>query len=136
MSDDPRIKRVLKRYPKDSTTPDAAIELDGITTASLQAALGVGPEDPLFSPCELSWPAIEFFHDQLGIELDSGAFDYFLHTYVRRESVKEYYADKSRPEFPGGPAPEGGPPVPAPPGKRWYAVRPKDGKEHFEQWDE
>jgi len=136
LPDDPRIKRVLKRYAKDSQFSDASIELEGISTEQLQRAFGRAPDDPLYRPMELAWPQIEFFGTLLGMEMDSGAYDYYLHSYVRKECVTEVFADKTRPYFPGGPAPEGLPPIPVPPGKVWLAVRPKDGKEQFLQFDE
>jgi len=134
MLDDPRMKRVLKRYPKDSQTFDASIELVGVTTLDLQAVFGCAGDDLLYSPRQLGELQLSYFRDMFQVEFDCAHFDYFLHTYVRREHTTEYFATQSAGPHP---APEDGPPSSTVrPGKVWVPVRPKDGREHFLEYDE
>jgi hypothetical protein len=79
---------------------------------------------------ELDDHALAHFAQRMGIEFDRSQFDYFLHSYVRSEHLESYYNDPTVTSFP---APENGPPskIPLEKGLRWFAVRPKEGKEQF-----
>jgi hypothetical protein len=131
MLDDPRIKRVLKRYPKSDQFSDAAIDVSSYGDLALLEACSREHVDDLSRPIELDHHALAQFGQRMGIEFDSAQFDYFLHSYVRSECMDDYYDDST---VTSRPAPEGGPPskIPCPEGAEWCAVRPKDGKEHFE----
>lgn len=128
MLDDPRVKRVLKRYPKHVQFSDASIDLSPYGDAFLLTALRCEDEHGLARPVELDEQAMSYFAQYTEIEFDRSEFDYFLHSYVRTEHHDDYFND---PNIIAYPAPEEVK-VPIEPGWRWIAVRPKDGKEHFE----
>ncbi len=130
MIDDPRVKRVLKRYRKDSQFSDASLELADITLTELQSVLERDSADPIYSPIELNTAQVDYFAWLIGVEFDQGQYDYFLHTYVRQEFIEEFFADKSR-AFRSAPAPEGELPANIAPDKVWCSVRPKDGREQY-----
>jgi hypothetical protein len=134
MPDDPRIKRVLKRYRKGEQFPDASVELTNLGVDELLQACRCDEANSLNLPKELDDYAIVYLSRRMGIEFDSACFDFYLHSYVRSEFVSTYFAD---PSITSRPAPEDGPPpgVPLPEGMRWFAVRPKDGKEHYEAFE-
>ena len=129
-TDDPRLKRVLKRYRKSEDRCDAALDVTRLGLGGLREALGCAEDDPLVAPHPIDAVAAQRLADGYGIPLDLGAFDFFLHTYVREECVSDYYADPT--PWPLA-SPESGPPtkIPLPPGMRWVAVRPRDGREHY-----
>jgi hypothetical protein len=131
MPDDPRIKRVLKRYRKGEQFPDASLELTDLGVDELLQACRCDQANALNLPKELDDYAMSYLTRRLGIEFDSAAFDFYLHEYVRSEFRSTYFSD---PSITSKPAPEDGPPpgIPLPAGMRWFAVRPKDGKEHYE----
>ncbi len=131
MLDDPRIKRVLKRYPKDGQFSDASIDVSNYGDAALLEACRCQHVDDMSGPIELDDHALAHFTQRLGIEFDRNQFDYYLHSYVRPEFFETYYDDPSATSFPMS---EDGLPsnIPCPDGAEWCAVRPKDGKEHFE----
>src|SRR6266436_5408661 len=120
MPDDARVKRVLKRYPREAQLSDASIEVTGISTADLQAAFGCAADDPIYTPRQLAGPQMAFFRDRLKAEFEPGEFDYFLHAYVRSEHTNEYFATPSAGPHP---APESGPPGNIMPDKVWVSVR-------------
>lgn len=133
MLDDPRIKRVLKRYPKDEPFFDAAMDLSRLGDAELLRACRCQNVDSFATPKELDDYATAHLGQALGIELDRVHFDYFIHSYVRSECVSDFFTD---PSVTSKPPPEYGPPskTPLPKGMEWYAVRPKDGREHYEAY--
>ena len=131
MLDDPRIKRVLKRYPKADQFSDASRDVSAYGDTALLEACGCRHVDDLSAPRELDDHALAFFAQRMGVEFDSSQFDYFLHSYVRSEFFETYYDDPTVTSFPmceDGPPPK----IPCPEGAEWCAVRPKDGREHFE----
>lgn len=130
MNDDPRLKRVLKRYPKGENLADASIDVTALGLPLLQEALGSTADDPLMSPRELDDHAIAFFSTRLGADFDGRAFDFFLHVYVRKECDDAYFRDPS-PRDQTAPPEEGPPAKLLPKGMRWISVRPKDGKEQY-----
>ena len=134
MLDDPRIKRVLKRYRKNEQFSDAQIDVSSLGDAHLLEALRCRDVYELTRPRELDHHALACFARHMGIEFDGGEFDYFLHSYVRSTFLDSYYKD---PAVKSKPAPEGGPPakIPLPAGTQWFSVRPKDGEEHYEAYD-
>jgi hypothetical protein len=130
VTDDRRLKRILKRYRKMEDHPDASMDVTALGIARLRTLLGCAEGDPLIAPSPLDAGAAARFGAVLGVVLDADEFDFFLHCYVRAECVTEYYADPAaRPLA----SPENGPPtkIPLPKGMRWLAVRPRDGKEHY-----
>ena len=130
MIDDPRLKRVLKRYGKSEEQFNASLDVTLLGLAQLRKALGCTEDDPLIAPHALDAQGASRLSRVLGIPLDTNEFDYFLHSYVRAECVAEYDADPTvgllAPPEDGRPAK-----VPLPAGMRWLAVRPRDGKERF-----
>jgi len=128
MLDDPRIKRVLKRYRKDDELSDGSMDVTSLGVAELLKACRHDEVRSLNSPIELDEQARAYLARRMGIEFDVGQFDYFLHAYVRTESVLH-----DDPTCLSYPAPESGPPakIPLAEGKRWVSVRPKDGQEHY-----
>jgi hypothetical protein len=130
VTDDPRLKRVLKRYRKLDEHPDASIDVTALGIVQLRTLVGCAEGDPLIAPRALDSEAAARFGAILGVPLELEDFDFFLHCYVRTECVTDYYADPTaRPLA----SPENGPPakIPLPKGMRWLAVRPRDGKEHY-----
>jgi hypothetical protein len=134
MLDDPRIKRILKRYPKGENLSDAFIDVSSLGDAELQKACRLYGENFLESPRELDGYALTHLSQRMGISFDSNYFDFFLHAYVRSEFRSAYSDD---PTVTWKPAPENGPPerIPRPSGTRWRSVRPKDGEETWEAWE-
>jgi hypothetical protein len=134
VDDDPRIKRVLKRYRKDDKFSDASMDVTALGLAELLQAVRSEDADYLTAPKELDDDAVAHLSRVMGIEFDRDQFDYYLHSYVRQEFLSEFSADTS---IASRPAPEGGPPdkIPRPRGTRWCSVRPKDGQEHYEAYE-
>lgn len=134
MVSDPRIKRLLKRYRKDSNLVDATIDVSHIRLDELLRACSCNSDKDLVRPKELDDRALSFFSRALADTFDRGQFDFFLHSYVRTEFVASYYED---PTVTSKPAPESGPPakIPLPEGTHWVSVRPQDGQEHYEAYD-
>jgi hypothetical protein len=134
MLDDPRIKRVLKRYPKDDQFPDGSFDVSTYGDAALLEACRREDVDEMSRPIELDAHALMCFSQRMGIEFDCSQFDYFLHSYVRPEHMEAYYGD---PTVTSRPAPEDGLPakIPLKKGLRWFAVRPKNGNEQFEAFE-
>lgn len=135
MLDDPRIKRVLKRYPKDDQFWNASMDVSQLGDRILLEACRLDDADEFSRPVELDEFALEHLAQRMGIVFDQSQFDYFLHSYVRSEHKEAYYRDRTVTSFP---APEDGPPskIPLEEGLRWFAVRPRDGKEHFEAFED
>lgn len=131
MLDDPRIKRVLKRYPKSDQLSDASMDVSNYGDLALLQACQRESVDEIAGPVELNDHALDHFQQHMGIEFDRSQFDYFLHSYVRSEFFETYYDD---PTVTSRPMCEDGPPekIPRPDGTEWCAVRPKDGRENFE----
>ena len=135
MLDDPRVKRVLKRYPKEDQFSDASIDVSGCGDLELMEACRRDDVDDLSLPIELDDRALLHLGQRMGIEFDRARFDYFLHSYVRSESVDEYCND---PTVTSRLPSENGPPSNLPfmeSGVRWFAVRPKGGREHYEAFE-
>lgn len=130
MDDDQRLKRVLKRYRKSVEFCDASMDLPQFTLAQLQGALGRGEDDPLMSPIQLGDAARAWLSAQLGMPLDSAEFDYFLHVYVRRECLADYYSGELG-RGPTAPSEDGPPLNLLAKGMAWASTRPKDGKENW-----
>lgn len=129
MQDDPRLKRVLKRYPKAGEWADASMDVSAVGLTALQQAVGAPPDDLLMSPRELDERAQAWLAANLGMPFEDN-FDYYLHVYVRRECDEEYFRD------PGARTatapPEDGPPAKLlATGMRWASTRPKNGKENY-----
>jgi hypothetical protein len=127
-TDDPRIKRVLKRYLKNEDFPDASLELTGISLEELQSMCSCSAAD--FSvPRELDGYALVYFTNRMGMNFDASQFDYFVHSYARREFCSPDRVPEDGIHFPC----EDGPPakIPLPEGTRWVSSRPKDGKENY-----
>ena len=133
MLDDPRIKRVLKRYQKGGTLSDGIMDVTSLGVAELLQACRLPEVRSLDAPKELDDQALACLARRMGIEFDRSQFDYFLHSYVREEFCPSYYEDTS---VTSKPAPESGPPskIPIPKGMRWVSVRPKDGREDYEAY--
>lgn len=126
--DDPRIKRVLKRYLKCEEFSDATLELAGIGLEELQSMCGCSADD-FKSPRELDGCGLVNFTNRLGVSFDASKYDYFVHSYARREFCSP---DRVPPEGLNLPY-EDGPPakIPLAEGLRWVSTRPKDGKENY-----
>jgi len=97
MLDDPRIKRVLKRYPKDDQFSDASIDVSSYGDLALLEACR---REHVSGPIELDDHALAHFGQRMGIEFDRSQFDYFLHSYVRSEFFETYYDDPTLTSFP------------------------------------
>jgi hypothetical protein len=126
MRDDPRIARVLKRYPKDDIYFDATIDLSGLTIDELRAAFRALPADRDVRPRRLDDFAMKYFDRFWPGYFDAESNDYFMHTYARREFISDN-------EELGVPS-EDGPPsyIPLDPNLKWLAVRPsEDGNENY-----
>jgi len=134
MPDDPRIKRVLKRYQKNGKFSDASIDVTSLGVTKLLEACRGSNASFLDAPRELDDAALAWLAARLGIEFDRGQFDYYLHSYVRAEFLLSYYED---PSVTAKPPPESGPPtkIPLPKGMRWVSVRPKGGQENYEAYE-
>ena len=133
MLDDPRIKRLLKRYPKDEIFSDASVDVAGVGDSHLLRACQRSDIDALVLPIELDEHALSYVATRIYLPYDMQQFDYFLHSYIRAECVESVYADPTLKSYP---APENGPPakVPLPPGTTWFSVRPQEGQESYEAW--
>lgn len=133
MDDDPRIKRVLKRYRKGDDAVDAALEVSGVDLDELLAACGGRQLRDLLRPRHLTPSALAFFARRFQAPMDDRRYDYYLHSYLRREYADSWIAST---EAGPAPAPEDGPPasIPRPAGTRWLPVRPRDGEERYEAW--
>ena len=127
-ADDPRAKRVLKRYPKNEQFSDAHLDLTGISLEALGTACRCAP-DKFWLPRELDDYAISCLAHWLKLEFDAGAYDYFIHSYARREACS---AERVPPKDLPLPC-EDGPPtrIPCDQGLRWVSARPEDGEEHY-----
>jgi hypothetical protein len=134
MLDDPRIKRILKRYPKSDKFSDVFMDVTSLGVAELLQVCRCGEARCLDAPKELDDQALSYLARLMSIEFDRGQFDYFLHSYVRSEFFPSYYDD---PSVTSKPPPEFGPPpkIPLPKGMHWVSVRPKDGQEHYEAYE-
>ena len=133
MFDDPRLKRVLKRYEKGSNLSDASIDVSNLGVGELLKACRCASLADLSAPKELDETALAHLSKRMDIPYNIEQFDYFLHSYIRAEHVEAYYAD---PSVTSMPAPENGPPskIPLSPGTAWRSVRPKNGQESYEAW--
>lgn len=130
-SDDPRIKRVLKRYEKDAQFRDAHIDLEAVSLEALNVAFGFPPEDEFKSPRKLDEYAIACFEQWMGIELDAGIYDYFIHPYARREFCSAEHVPEEGLNLPC----ENGPPtrIPLAEGLRWVSTRPEEDGENYKE---
>lgn len=128
---DPRIKRLLKRYRKGDNFVNAIIDVSHIELDELLKACSCSNERGLVSPKELDDHALAFFSRVLADRFDHAQFDFFLHSYVRTECVGSYYSD---PTVTSKLPPENGPPagIHPPEGTRWVPMRPQEGQEHYE----
>ena len=131
MLDDPRIKRVLKRYRKGERFFDASMDVSAYGDIALLTACRCEQVEDIADPRELDEYALEYFAGLLETVFDTSQFDYFLHSYIRSEFVDSYFDDPTVTSFL---SPENGPPskISLEKGLRWCAVRPKDGRERYE----
>jgi hypothetical protein len=97
MLDDPRLKRFLTYYPKESDEPEGEIEIAGLTASELRQILGLEAGCPLVDVYEVSPEAAGRLSELLGVELDPRAFDYFFETVVRKEYLSTYYEEEGPP---------------------------------------
>jgi len=135
MRNDPRIKRLLKRYPKGEQFFDASIDVSHLELQEVLDACRCPDVAGLTLPKELDDHALSYFARVFGAAFDQAEFEYFLHSYVRTEFVSSYYDD---PTVTSKPPPENGPPgkIPIPKGMRWASVRPRNGREHYEAYED
>lgn len=132
MIDDPRVKILLKRYPKGSAYFDATIDLDDIPIDGIRQALRISESNRDARPRPLDAHAIHCFSRYWPTAFDTDAFDYFVHLYRRKEAdqVPLNLGDAVF-QLP----PEDGPPtaIPLPEGTQWLSVRPaEDGLENYQ----
>jgi len=134
MPDDPRIKRVLKRYRKGEDLPDAAIDITAMGAAQLLWAFSADNPDFLTAPKELNYHTLSKLSTIMAMEFDREQFDYYVHSYVRREFLEDFFSD---PSITFKPAPENGPPskIPLAKGLHWVSVRPRDGEETWDAYE-
>jgi hypothetical protein len=127
-SDDPRIKRVLKRYLRNEEFSDATMDLSAIPFVELQKMCHCSA-DKFQAPLELDGLSLVNFTNSMGVSFDAGKYDYFVHSYARREFCS---SDRVPPQELHLPC-EDGPPtkIPLAKGLRWVSARPKDGLENF-----
>jgi hypothetical protein len=127
--DDPRIKRVLKRYLKNNEFSDASMELTGISLEELQSMCSCSPVD-FKGPRELDGLALVHFTNRMGVSFDASTYDYFVHSYTRREFCSP---ERIPPQDVSLPC-EDGPPtkIPLQKGMRWVSSRPN--KKGLETW--
>jgi hypothetical protein len=127
-TDDPRIKRVLKRYLKGAEYFDASLELTGISLEELQSMCRCSADD-FKAPRELDGYGLISFTNRMGMAFDASQYDYFVHSYVRREFCSPDRVPAAELNVPC----EDGPPakIPLPKGTHWVSVRPKDGQENY-----
>jgi hypothetical protein len=128
--DDPRLKRVLKRYRKNEEQSESYLDVTALGLATLQVVADVARSDAMISPKQLDGASLTRLSAKMGIPFDTVTFDYFLHTYVRQEFVGEYYRTKGSHLKA---SPEGGPPetIPIQEGYSWVSVRPENDREHY-----
>ena len=128
-NDDPRVKRVLKRYEKDAQFSDAHIDLEGISLEALNAAFRFSPEDEFESPRKLDEYAIASIEQWMGLGFDGGIYDFYVHPYARREFCSEERVPQDGLNMPC----EDGPPIriPLEEGLRWVSTRPVEDGENF-----
>ncbi|MDD5139276.1 MAG: hypothetical protein PHY43_03325 [Verrucomicrobiales bacterium] len=129
-TDDPRIKRVLKRYLKNAQFSEASLELAGISLRELQAALRCASDDNLSSPRELDEFAMAWFTNRMQMAFEAKAYDYFVHSYIRREFCSSERVPPDDLRF----SCEDGPPkrIPMPEGyDSWVSARPENGQENY-----
>jgi hypothetical protein len=126
---DPRIKRVLKRYFKNDDFSDASLDLTGISFEELQSMCSCSA-DGFNKPRELDGLALVHFTNRLGMSFDASQYDYFVHSYARREFCTPGRSIPKDIKFPC----EDGPhiKIPLPEGTHWVSARPD--KEGLEQW--
>ena len=84
LSDDPRIKRVLKRYLTGEDFSDATMELSGISLEEIAAMCRCSSND-FNAPRELDAYSLVNFENRMSMSFDSSKYDYFIHSYARRE---------------------------------------------------
>jgi len=134
MKNDPRLVRLLKRYPKDDDFFDASIDVSHLELEQILQICQCQKDSDLTLPRELGEFELSQFGKIFGFDSDRSNYDYFLHSYVRAEFVSSYYSD---PTVTSKPAPENGPPskIPLPEGMQWFPVRPKEGREHYEAYE-
>jgi hypothetical protein len=127
-TDDPRIKRVLKRYLKDDEFSESSLELTGISLEELKSMCSCSA-DGFKAPRELDGYSLVNFTNRMGMSFDASKYDYFVHSYARREFCSP---DRVPPKELGLPC-EDGPPtkIPLQEGMRWVSTRPEDGKENY-----
>jgi hypothetical protein len=126
-AEDPRIKRVLKRYLKNNEFVDASLELTGISLEELQSMCNCSA-DGFKKPRELDGLVLVHFTNRMGMCFDASKYDYFVHFYARREFC---LPDRGVPNGLNFPC-EDGPPakIPLQKGLHWVSARPdKDGLE-------
>ena len=131
MLDDPRIRTVLKRYPKGAALSDACLDLEGVPVTELVAALRMAPEDRDAKPRPLDDYAVAYFSKRWPQAFDTTRYDYFVHRYLR-----DGLDPAQNTEIPYPPE---HPPQNIPRGKamRWVSVRPaEDGYENWEAYEE
>jgi hypothetical protein len=129
-TEDPRIKRVLKRYLKGEEYSSDSMDVTGIGLENLQSACRCD-SDGFRLPKELDGYALVCLTGWMGINFDASEYDYFIHSYVKRECVSP-----EKPFLDGIDLPsEYGPPtkIPRPEGTRWVSVRP-DPDDGTERW--
>jgi hypothetical protein len=128
-ADDPRIKRVLKRYLKNDEFSDASVDLTEISFEELQSLCSCSA-DGFNKPRELDGLALVYFTNRMGISFDASKYDYFVHSYSKREFC---LPDRGVPTglfFPCEDGPHAK--IPLPEGTHWVSARPdKDGLEHW-----
>lgn len=133
MLDDPRINRVLKRYPKGEQFSDGEIDVTEVGLPALLWACHRTKPEELDTPIEIDSDGIAYLAGGTDLEFEPDRFDYYLHSYVRSEYRSTYYKD---PTVSYKPSPEDGPPanISLPEGTAWRPSRPKDGKENWVIW--
>ena len=127
-SDDQRIKRVLKRYLKGEGFFESSMELSGIGLEELQAMCRCSADD-FNAPRELDGYSLVNFTNRMGVSFDWSKYDYFIHSYTKREFCS---IDRVPPKDVSFPC-EDGPPskIPLAKGLHWVSTRPKEGKENY-----
>src|ERR1039457_6982985 len=83
-TNDPRIKRVLKRYFKGKEFSESSLELTGITLEELKSICLCSGGD-FKTPRELDGYGLVNFTNRMGISFDASKYDYIVHSYARRE---------------------------------------------------
>ena len=127
LTDDPRINRVLKRYLKDAEYSESSLELIGIRLEELETMCRCSAE-AFKASRELDGYGLVNFTNRMGMSFDASKYDYFVHSYARREFCSP---DRVPPKELHLPC-EVGPPskIPLAKGLHWVSTRPKDGKEN------